>query len=195
MSFENDKKVFLDKLDKSKKGSIDKGIKKIVDLINSKPSLYTTSSCSGRITLLDCPESYKKDDCEWIYSTHDDAVLEDMKEALKKSKKDEVWLMEEPPILHVCCKTISDAQKVVNAAKEAGFKRTGIISTEKKIIVEIISTEKVNAPVAIEGEMIVDDAYLKILIEKSNKKLEMTRKKMEKFSSITKTCRSSLSTD
>jgi len=40
-------------MDKSPKGSVDEGIRSLVDLINAHPSYATLSSCSGRITLFD----------------------------------------------------------------------------------------------------------------------------------------------
>lgn len=51
-------------LDKSPKGSVDEGIRSLVDLINAHPSFATLSSCSGRISLFD-PNHHsrsKKDD-------------------------------------------------------------------------------------------------------------------------------------
>ncbi|MBW2966012.1 hypothetical protein KY342_02835, partial [Candidatus Woesearchaeota archaeon] len=52
MQFENQKKTFLKKIDKSKKGGIDKEIIPLVNKINNSRNYYTTSSCSGRIVLL-----------------------------------------------------------------------------------------------------------------------------------------------
>ncbi len=47
-------KINLDLLmDKSPKGSVDEGIRSLVDLINAHPSYATLSSCSGRISLFD----------------------------------------------------------------------------------------------------------------------------------------------
>ena len=40
-------------VDKSPKGSVDEGIRSLVDLINAHPSFATLSSCSGRISLFD----------------------------------------------------------------------------------------------------------------------------------------------
>ena len=40
-------------MDKSPKGSVDEGIRSLVDLINAHPSYATLSSCSGRISLFD----------------------------------------------------------------------------------------------------------------------------------------------
>jgi len=39
--------------DKSPKGSVDEGIRSLVDLLNAHPCFSTLSSCSGRITLFD----------------------------------------------------------------------------------------------------------------------------------------------
>lgn len=47
------KKQCLNKLDLSKKGSVDEDIKHVVSLLNSCEEYFTTSSCSGRIILID----------------------------------------------------------------------------------------------------------------------------------------------
>ncbi|MBI2659990.1 hypothetical protein HYX07_02415, partial [Candidatus Woesearchaeota archaeon] len=52
-NFAKEKSDFLRKKDKSKKGFIDKDAVKIVNCINSKSDYYTTSSCAGRIVLLE----------------------------------------------------------------------------------------------------------------------------------------------
>ena len=67
--FTKEKNDFLKKKDKSKKGYIDEDIKEIVDEINSKKDYYTTSSCAGRIVLLEM-KSKKKNDCDWILTKH-----------------------------------------------------------------------------------------------------------------------------
>ena len=50
--FNKEKRDFLVKNDKSKKKSIDIGVKKLVKRVNSSANYFTTSSCSGRILLL-----------------------------------------------------------------------------------------------------------------------------------------------
>ena len=100
----------LTRVDKSKKGEIDAGILDLVNLINSKDSYYTTSSCSGRIILIQ-KKSAKKFDCEWILVSHDQIKLEDVKKALHEPLDAKVWFRQEPMILHVACKTIDDAKR------------------------------------------------------------------------------------
>ncbi|MBW2972930.1 hypothetical protein KY346_00900 [Candidatus Woesearchaeota archaeon] len=186
MTFELDKKNVLGKIDKSQKGEIDEDIQELVDLINSKEEYYTTSSCSGRIVVIEIPESGRKDESKWLLVKHGPATIEEIKDSLKSDK--DVWLKEEGMILHVCCKTIEDAEKLVNLAKNFGFKRTGMISVNKRFVVEIISTENVSTILAKNGKIIVSDEYIASLVEECNKKLEKNKEKIDKFIYSFKNC-------
>ena len=69
MTFMNNKKTFLAKVDQSKKGSIDARVTPLLDTINKKADYYTTSSCSGRVYLWKGTE--KKSEMEWLRVSHD----------------------------------------------------------------------------------------------------------------------------
>ena len=183
MTFEANKKTFLAKIDKSKKGSIDKEIRSLVNKINKSSDYYTTSSCAGRIVLLS-KKSEKKQDAKWLLATHKKTNLKEVQNALKKIPSYPVWFRFEPLILHIAAKTIEDAQKIVNKARAVGFKRSGIQSTKRKITVEIASTEIIYTIIAEKGRFLVEDDYLKILVKEANKKLEKNKEKIKKFSQI-----------
>ena len=51
MHFQSEKARVLAKADLSRKGSVDEPIRELVEYINSQDSFYTTSSCSGRVTV------------------------------------------------------------------------------------------------------------------------------------------------
>jgi tRNA wybutosine-synthesizing protein 3 len=176
--FNSEKKKILSKVDMSKKGRVDDEIKKIVDKINNKNNFCTTSSCAGRITLLERKTS-KKTDAKWIYSSHLPVKFEEIKEHLKS--KSDVWLMQESCIIHVFCRTLEDADKFLIACREAGFKRSGIIAMKNKIMIESMGNEKVETIVIKNGNVLVDDEYLKILIDECNKRMNKNREKMELF--------------
>ena len=131
MSFKEQKKIMLSKLgkvDRSDKGSIDGRISPLVNLINSKKNYYTTSSCSGRIVLLKTIR--RKKPHNFIFRTHNKISSKEIKKQLSvKKKSKEVWFKQEPCILHVVCKNIKDAQDLVDKAKFAGWKRSGIMAT------------------------------------------------------------------
>ncbi len=179
MSFENEKKNFLNKLDKSKKKSIDTKIKKIVDLINSLPNYYTTSSCSGRIVLLK-QKSYKKKESKWLFVSHNLVNFNQIKKNLKKLPKEEVWFKQEPLIMHVCCKKIEDAKIFLSIVRQL-FKRTGIISMGKKITIEVMGNEHLDTVIAKNNKLLVTEDYLKVLVEEANKKLEKNFRNIERF--------------
>jgi len=185
MDFEKEKKDLLKNKDKSKKGSIDKEIKPLIDFINSLDDYYTTSSCSGRIVLL-VKKSYSKQDIKWLFASHSKVDFNKIKNSLKKIPKYPVWLKQEPAILHVCCRTIEDAQSLVDIARFAGFKRTGIQSTRKKINVEIGSNEVVYTIIAENGKLLVTEDHLRVLVREVNKKLDKNKGKIERFYSSIK---------
>ncbi len=183
MGFDNDKKVALKKIiefDKSKKGSVDKPIAKLVEDINSKNDFYTTSSCSGRIVLLAQSETGKKHKADCIFMSHSKISLKQVKDALEKLPKNQVWFRFEPLILHVACRNIESAEELVKLGRSIGFKRSGIQST-RKMIVEICSTEKIDTIIAEKGKLLVNDSYLNILVRETNKKFEKNKEKIKKL--------------
>jgi len=179
MNFDKEKKEFLAKKDKSRKGSIDNKIKKLVDKINSFNDFYTTSSCSGRILLSAIPRSNKKNEVQYLFRSHKKIKYNEIKIITKKLPKDDVWFRVDPVILHVACKNIDNAKKFLNIARDIGFRRSGIISIGKnKIIMELISTEKIETIVSKNGKLVIDEDYFKTLIKEGNNKLEKTWEKI-----------------
>jgi tRNA(Phe) wybutosine-synthesizing methylase Tyw3 len=100
---------------------------------------------------------------------------------LKAAKyKEMAYLRLEPCIMHVCCRTLKDANALTQIARHSGWKKTGIISTNKNIV-EMLSTENVASPVMNKGKIITENNYLKILTNECNKKLALTRAKIKQL--------------
>jgi tRNA wybutosine-synthesizing protein 3 len=186
MSFETDKKNILGRIDKSKKGEIDPGIREICELLNAKPNYYTTSSCSGRIVLLQ-KKSDLKNEAEWIFTAHEETDFGPVKSALLSAVKQsnaplpetDIWFKQEGAILHVCCRTMKDAGSFVNIARNSGFKRAGIISAGETPVVEIISSEQINAPAMLNGKIIAEDNYFRALVSEADRKIRKNREKLK----------------
>ncbi len=198
--FEKQKKEVLAKRDKSIKGSVDKKISGIISLINKNKDYYTTSSCSGRILLI-VPD--KKRNTEWIYVSHDKIslsgeninrikriIMSYIKGNDKKNKiKRSVFLKQEGFILHVCCRDIESAKKLIGIANNVGVRRSGITSINEKsskIIVEVIGSEHFEALVARDGRILVDDDYLKEIIKEANKRLDVSDERLKQLYSMIK---------
>jgi len=180
MTFESDKKTALNKIDKSKKGSIDKLIKSLIKKINKDPNFYTTSSCSGRIVLLSKP-SAKKQDINWLFKSHGKISFKQISSVLSPPPNSPVWFRFEPLILHIIAKNLKNAQSLINKARSIGFKRSGIQSTKNKTVVEIASTEIISTIISDKGKLLVSKDYFKRLIKEANKKLNINKKKIERF--------------
>jgi tRNA wybutosine-synthesizing protein 3 len=179
MDFSEQKKKTLSKADKSKKGEIDSDILDIVNYINSKENFYTTSSCSGRIVVLS-KKTGKKYDCDWLFTSHSQIGFEELKPIIAKPSEYKIWFREEPMILHVCCKSLADANHLLKIAKTV-YKRAGIISTDKRIIVEIIGSEFMDTIISKDGTMLVSEDYVKVLIEEANLKLASNKAGLKRF--------------
>lgn len=165
--------------DKSKKGSIDKEILPLLNLINSSQDYYTTSSCAGRIMLF--IEKKKKDDSEWSFSSHSLVRMKEIGPYLEKLPQDTMWLRMEPPILHICARDMDSADRLVKLANDSGFRRSSLLGFKKRIIIEIMIPEKLDAPVSEKKKMIIDAAYLKTLLKHANSRLKKSRERLKKF--------------
>jgi len=187
MNFKKEKNDFLTKKDKSRKGSIDTKIKKLVNKINSLNDFYTTSSCSGRILFLAIPKSNKKNEVQYLFYSHKKIKYNEIKKIIniiksKKSIKNDIWFKVQPVIIHIASKNMDNAIKILNIARNIGFRRSGIISIGKsKIIMELISTEKIETIISKNGKLLIDEDYFRVLVKEGNKKLEKTWEKIKKL--------------
>ena len=176
--FNQRKKTILEKIDKSSKQSWDEKISKLCEAINKKDDYYTTSSCSGRIMVIKDEEKKAPNLFEFV--SHEEVNLEKLKSKLKKIKKDTKF-KQEPPILHIDCKDLESAKKLLRKYQLAGWKKFGIISSGNKFVVELNGTERMEFPLTKKGKLLVDEEFLEIVLEKSNKNLKKGWEKIERL--------------
>ena len=166
--FKQRKESILSKEDKSAKGSWDSRIVELCEKINSLEKYYTTSSCSGKCVVME--DKIGKDGSYYLWTSHDEIRFKELREVLGKvdySKK--MKFKQEGPILHVACKDLIFAQKLVDLARKIGFKRSGIITSVDKIIIELSSPEKLEFPLVED----LSDEFLEKIVEEANRKLKV----------------------
>ena len=169
--------------DRSNKGSIDKRIKGLVEAINKNENLFTKSSCSGRIIVI--KRTGKKTDSKILLASHEKVTeAEKVKEVIEGGG--DVWLLFSPMILHVCCRTVDDAMKLFKRAKEAGFKRHGIISVKDTVIVEIMGTEKMEALLSDDYGVYFTEEGLQRHLDYACEKFDLNMEKIESFEKLLK---------
>ncbi len=161
------------------RGEVDEDIIPLLDLINSFDCFVTTSSCSGRIGILDMPEFGDKVEAKFLGKWHDMVEFKDVLKAVRRGQR-VVWLIMYPPIIHIACKDLSCAEELISIANKSGFRRSGIISL-KNWVVEITSLERLELPVALNGEIILSESALKIMVDFANRKLAKSKEKLKRL--------------
>lgn len=179
-SFTQSKESVLAREDMSSVGGWDEKIIPLCDKINADERFYTSSSCSGRIIIMIDQE--KKGPGLFLLATHNESSFDEVRgkidEVLASGEKRDIKFKTEAPIIHIVCNTIEAAQELCDKAKDSGFKKTGIISFKRKIVLEINSGEKIEFPLIKDGKVLVDDEFLKLVILDSNRKLSIGWEKL-----------------
>ncbi len=179
--FEEQKRRALERL---RRGGADEEVEKIIEKLNSLDEFFTTSSCSGRIALICIPEIGAKREAEFIGKWHCSVRKEEVLEAIKTSGKGEIWLLSQPPILHVSCRSLEKAKELLRIAIESGFKYSSIKAISKdneKVVVEIMSTERMDVPLGKDVMMFCSEAHLDFILSKANFMLERGKEKLKRF--------------
>ena len=181
-NFLDGKKIALQKLENAiSEGKVDKKILSVLKLVNTSDGYYTTSSCAGRIVLLELPEIGDKKNAKFLGKWHRTIDIEELLKAKENAIKGQLWLLAQSPILHVVTKTESDADEMIKLGISCGFKNSGARSLGKRIIVEICSTERLDMPIGKDGEVFCDKEYLNFLVELSNDVIKRSSKKLDRF--------------
>lgn len=132
--FNEQKAIAVEKFQKAlRKGEVDTLLLPMITYLNSLSDYYTTSSCAGRISVFH-DVGIKKDN-NWLGKWHHEVKFDGIKSALRKiPRKGMVWFMYEPAIFHIVSKTLDSAIRIVNLARNSGFKKVGILSCKPAIV-------------------------------------------------------------
>lgn len=173
--WEQHKQVVLSKEDKSFKKSIDAPIVFAVNAINSSDNFFTTSSCSGRIMVINEEGDKRKHGAQFVFVSHNFVETNEAGTLLEKvtAIRGNVFLKLEPLILHIECKTLDLALKLLHSFKaESRFKHTSIVSAvNSKYIVCIKAMPKLEIPIKYVGEVIVTVELLTKYLSIANQRM------------------------
>ena len=162
-------------IDKSPQGFIDPDIIPLLTVLNKK--FETTSSCSGRVTLM---KGVKKGDAKWIYKTHEKADAKAVFDELQKLDDGETLrFLYEPFIVHLKCKDFAEVSWMLGFLHGNGIKKSGMISG-KNLVVEINDSGKI--------ETLMDNTlsfeYVSMLVAEANRRLLTTKEKIKKLEKL-----------
>ncbi|XP_058033367.1 tRNA wybutosine-synthesizing protein 3 homolog isoform X3 [Ahaetulla prasina] len=157
--FKRWKEQRLSRADASRKGSVDEPIEEIVRLLNGRETFCTTSSCSGRVVVLEQPPA---------------AAPAAGTAGFEIQKQSCTWLM----VTHQLCST----KDVHTVAIEAGFRNSGItVSRKGKIMMAVRSTHCLEVPLTQKGRLMVSEEYVDFVVQVANRKMEENWKRINRF--------------
>ncbi|GLD95099.1 hypothetical protein PINS_up003724 [Pythium insidiosum] len=169
------------------------------------PLQVTSSSCSGRIALF-CGVGAAGDESgdhhvitkggKWLLAEHATVSLPQVQAALADAASQRVTdadqshdghrlvlFKHEPFILHVVCRDVDAAQALLQCGLACGFRESGIVVGNKKIMCAIRTTANaMEIPLGRSpAELLVDDAYLAWLVDVANEKFAVNRRRTDQF--------------
>lgn len=189
-SFKKQKLNILSRVDLSLKGSIDEPIKPLVDTINSSPYYCTTSTCSGRVTLIEksVDNSNVKQNLKFHLRAHDlvdhDHINRLVRDFIDSHSDGQcLWLKFEPFIVHILCCDLTNSKSIIRLALDSGCRNSGITFTKNEgtYMAAIRSTSAMEVPICWSDGFKPDESYIKFLCEESNYRLSTNFERLEKF--------------
>jgi tRNA wybutosine-synthesizing protein 3 len=164
---------------------VDKKARPILTLLNEADDFFTTSSCSGRIVVMEIPLIGKKDEAHFLGRWHQEVEVREIIEAMQKYTQGEGWLLVQSPIFHVSTLNMERAKELLRVALKSGFKNSGIKSFNGRVVVEICSTERLDFLFAKNGKMLyleLDEVVksANIMIKRIKERLERLEKNISK---------------
>ena len=161
---------------------IDEQMVAVCRTIGKTKNYFTSSSCAGRIMLLDVCKEGDKRESDFHRKWHREVNFDEVLDGVKAQTKGILWLRAEPFIIHIICSSLDYARELLRVKDKAGVRRGGIsVAKEGKFLVELTGTQYLSVPVKDNGEIIVTEEYLSKLVEYANKKMRLNYERLEKF--------------
>ena len=163
-------------------GKADKAFIPFLKKVNASRDYFSSSSCSGRLLLLALPGSGTKKEAYFFARYHEPATFEDIWKKIQAFNDGALWFKMESFILHLGCKDLKRAEKILEVMRQSGLKRGGIMVTKPgKFMVEFQGTEAMSLPVKEKGKVLVDKTFMEHVVKTANQKLKKNAANRKKF--------------
>ena len=151
-------------------GKVDEEIVRLLEIINSSEDFFTTSSCSGRIVLIDVPENGDKKRAKVLKKWHREVSVEEITSSIRELSFNWIlWFSSQQPIIDVSCKSLEGAIDLIKIGVASGFKDSCIKSiSENRVVVEIRTSEKLYSPIGYGGRVLIGESELELLVRSAN---------------------------
>lgn len=164
-------------------GYLDRDLLPLLTLINRDADLYTTSSCSGRIVILDGEYPWIRDESHVVFKTHVPAQKDDILEIYQRQPFRRLWIIVNGPILHVYSRSIQKAIKIIQMSRRCGFKHSGILGArrDRGVFIELISGIYMSHLLRTRDQVITSSEYIETLLDIYNKSLVEGKRRLSEL--------------
>ncbi len=153
-------------------GYLDTELLDILRLFFKLEGVFSMSSCSGRITVIDGELPWVRKGSTIVFKKHSPISEEDLLPILKQPTYRRLWLVVTGPIIHLSAASLKDARRVLRLAREVGMKHSGILSMSKRgIVVELRTGIRLTQLLKVGDKLIVSKSDLSEVISVANEVL------------------------
>ena len=125
-------------------GYMDRDIIPLIEKFFKLPYAYTKSSCSGRIVAVDAIYPWSREGT-MVFKVHRPITTDELREVLSRKTLWRLWINVMGPIIHAVANDLNNAFKIIQMAREAGFKHSAILSkNEEGWILELTTGVRAN---------------------------------------------------
>lgn len=150
----------------------DRQIIPLCRFVSKTKHFFTSSSCAGRIILLQLPKGESKKDASFHRKWHRIVREKEILEGIDEETSGELWFKLDPFILHIGADSLENAKRVLAAMAKAGVKRGGIVVAKPgKFLVELQGSQGIAFPVKKGKKVLAEKEYMKYVLERANEKL------------------------
>ncbi|RNA25371.1 tRNA wybutosine-synthesizing 3 -like protein [Brachionus plicatilis] len=136
-------------------------------------------------------EKLVKKNCQWIYVSHDPLSEDDIENFIDRiinHKSPEISIKFEPFILHVCCRNLDAAKLMLEKAVASGYRNSGLSLGSSKIILAVRSTQNLEIPIVVGGNLLVDKKYLRCICGLVGEKFSENFERIDRFLTNIESC-------
>lgn len=164
-------------------GYLDRDLLPLLILVNMDIELYTTSSCSGRITVMDSEYPWTRDETSVVFKSHVPITSRELNFIYRLKPHKKIWITVTGPIIHIYSLTAKKAVRVLEVARKTGFKHSGImhISKTRGIFLELVTGIYVSQLIRTVDSILVEPIKLDVLVELLNSTLLEGKKRLQKL--------------
>ncbi|MCE4603762.1 MAG: hypothetical protein F7B20_02210 [Aeropyrum sp.] len=166
-------------------GYLDPGAEEVLLKLNKPAKLETTSSCMGRVSIVEGEWHWMRDEARIVYKTHDTLTLDEVERVLSRPFTD-LWLKASGPIIHLKSSSIECAHSLIQLARIHGFKHSGIISAQRggHAVVELMSSLEMSLPLRVRNRDIIREESLVEVVELANRIVNLGRRRLYSLAEV-----------